>query len=349
MAEVHTGFEGAAEAPAEPFVGPAVALEDAESVSEPSGTKPACVPDAIKQTGAGGVGTCIPLSGETMLYTAEHGSMRARDLEGAVVTAIAFDLDTHELTSARVRIGATRGGEAFAFGNGLDGLFVAPAEASVVTESGRLRPVGALRIGERLRVASARLFPPQYVRLSYSGKKEQLHRLVAREILGADVENMHVHHRDGDGLNNAPENLDVLPPSEHARHHVLEKVAAGEHVFQQRSFPKKGKANPMHRDADFWKDEEKAAAYRDAKRAEMMERDPRALQEKAILQRYFNQGAQLLDAGHDISTLRGFFRAYEIVIGRVDSKPRRASRFDKVFGSYEAYYAQLMEVYDEGQ
>ncbi|MEF2277025.1 HNH endonuclease [Deinococcus sp. YIM 134068] len=45
-----------------------------------------------------------------------------------------------------------------------------------------------------------------------------LHRQLAAEILGRPLRPEEVvHHRDGNGLNNAPENLEVLPDQ---RHHV---------------------------------------------------------------------------------------------------------------------------------
>lgn len=289
----------------------------------------------------------IVLMGGSWLYTAEHGPVQVAHLQGKVVTVIATDLDTGVLTACRVRIEAAGTGAGFAFGNGSDGLVQAPAQAGVVLRSGRVCSPRLLKVGHTLRVASARLFNPMYVRISYRGSKVLLHRLVASDVLGLDVEGRHVHHLDGNGLNNAPDNLRVLEAAEHARLHVLEAVAAGQHVFQQRRFPKVGTSNPMHRDSDFWKDTAKAATYRKAKSAEMAGRNPRALQKQAILQRYMNAGCMLLRAGHDLSTLEGYFRAWEIEIGRVDSKPRRARRFEEIYGSYEAFYAQLLEVYDD--
>lgn len=58
-------------------------------------------------------------------------------------------------------------------------------------------------------------------RVVYSGGKRTLeHRLVAQESIGRDIApNEHVHHIDGNKLNNTPENLVVLSPAQHMAEH----------------------------------------------------------------------------------------------------------------------------------
>lgn len=46
-----------------------------------------------------------------------------------------------------------------------------------------------------------------------------IHRLVAWERRGGIPKGYHVHHRDGNRENWKGENLKVLPPDEHTRHH----------------------------------------------------------------------------------------------------------------------------------
>lgn len=55
-------------------------------------------------------------------------------------------------------------------------------------------------------------------------EKVRVHRLqiVAYEGMGA-VDGMHVHHKSGHGLDNRPENLEVMTPAEHSRMHQLER------------------------------------------------------------------------------------------------------------------------------
>jgi hypothetical protein len=62
-----------------------------------------------------------------------------------------------------------------------------------------------------------------YARVWHGGKAVRVHRLIAAEILGRDLEPGEViDHSDGDKTNNAPENLEVLPSQRH--HMVLEHL-----------------------------------------------------------------------------------------------------------------------------
>src|SRR5258706_1560112 len=54
---------------------------------------------------------------------------------------------------------------------------------------------------------------------------ETLHRAVWRAAFGAIPKGCHVHHVDGDPLNNALENLALVPASSHARDHWRERVS----------------------------------------------------------------------------------------------------------------------------
>jgi HNH endonuclease len=59
----------------------------------------------------------------------------------------------------------------------------------------------------------------RYKHRKVKGVTHQEHRLVYEEHHGPIPPGWHVHHKDGDGLNNAPDNLVALPPHEHARIH----------------------------------------------------------------------------------------------------------------------------------
>jgi hypothetical protein len=68
-----------------------------------------------------------------------------------------------------------------------------------------------------------------------SGGRERLHRVVARLVLrGEPSTRWVVHHIDGDGENNANNNLCILQNhSEHKRlHHRLSIIRAGGHPFK---------------------------------------------------------------------------------------------------------------------
>jgi HNH endonuclease len=62
-----------------------------------------------------------------------------------------------------------------------------------------------------------------YLRAWRDGKAVRVHRLLAQEVLERELEAGEVvHHRDGDKLNNATDNIRVLPSQRH--HMVLEHL-----------------------------------------------------------------------------------------------------------------------------
>ncbi len=54
---------------------------------------------------------------------------------------------------------------------------------------------------------------------SRNGKRE--HRLVWEEAYGPIPEGYHIHHKNGDGLDNDLDNLELLSASDHVRRHKL--------------------------------------------------------------------------------------------------------------------------------
>lgn len=62
------------------------------------------------------------------------------------------------------------------------------------------------------------------------GRWEYEHRLVAARMLGRPLRTDEiVHHKDGNGLNNEPENLEVLSKGEHTTEHLTITTWAKEH------------------------------------------------------------------------------------------------------------------------
>src|SRR5215213_3644840 len=65
-----------------------------------------------------------------------------------------------------------------------------------------------------------------YAYTSWKGKNGTMgvHRLIMELILGRRLENWeHVHHKDGNRLNNSPDNLEVVNGREHNRAHTIER------------------------------------------------------------------------------------------------------------------------------
>lgn len=62
------------------------------------------------------------------------------------------------------------------------------------------------------------------IRVMIDGRSKQVleHRYVMEQHLGRKLlRSEHVHHKDGDGLNNAIENLEVMSPRDHQHHHLM--------------------------------------------------------------------------------------------------------------------------------
>lgn len=168
--------------------------------------------------------------------------------------------------------------------------------------------------------------------------KEFLHRLVASDVMGLDIEGLSVHHKDGNRHNNEPSNLETMAQAEHAREHSLDRVAEGTHIFQTERFPKSGDANGMHAASPFWQDEQKVAAYREVQ-GDILAKSGRApiMQEYAAEQKMLNRAFKVLNAGYAIDTFDQYVMALPKVIGRVDSKEGLRRRIVNRFGSYENF------------
>ena len=142
--------------------------------------------------------------------------------------------------------------------------------------------------------------------------KAMLHQLIVKDIMNQEVpKGYSIHHKDEDKTNNSPENLDIITQAEHAAMHSNERVAKHKHIFQLKKFPKIGKNNPMHKDSDFWKDEERANAYRAKQSAstyDRMHNNPYAYERAMVGLRKSNTekikklAYKIINAGYDIST-----------------------------------------------
>lgn len=77
----------------------------------------------------------------------------------------------------------------------------------------------------------------------------RLHRAIWEANYGQIPEGFHVHHKDGDTLNNAPANLECLPPAEHHREHEERvtperRVRRAEHAARIRPLTKAWHSSP---------------------------------------------------------------------------------------------------------
>jgi ribonucleoside-diphosphate reductase alpha chain len=172
--------------------------------------------------------------------------------------------------------------------------------------------------------------------------KNFLHRLVAHDVMGFNLEGLIVHHWDEDVNNNLPSNLGVMTQAEHAGLHSRELAARGEHVFQRERFPHHGLFNGMHGGAAFWNDAEKVGRYRRTQAEGLRQRgNAAAMQECAAQQKMLNTAFELLNAGFDISTFEAYVEARKAHIGRIASIQGLRRKIDARFGSYEAFLQEV--------
>ena len=78
---------------------------------------------------------------------------------------------------------------------------------------------------------TARIYKNKYYQIISSKEgndKKYLHRLIAEDILGRKLKpDEDVHHKNGCGLDNRPENLEVMSRAEHRKLHQKEKNKTG--------------------------------------------------------------------------------------------------------------------------
>lgn len=278
---------------------------------------------------------------EQPVYTAV-GARKARDLVGEEIVVLVHDPGKGRYAARRAWVvPAGHGPLARITANGDD--FIVGASARMGLAQGGRESLPKLDRGRRL-FACCTYQADGYVRVNLrtgAQGKEKLHRLVAADVLGLDIDGYSVHHVDEDKLNNAPSNLLLTSQAEHAAIHAARQVEQGIHPFQLNSYPKPGASNPMHRDADFWKDEKKVKRYRRKQRERMADRDPRKMQEKAVRRNALNTGHKIRDAGYVFETMADYLWAHEEVIGRIGTRQKKIDSLNRLFGGIEGFNEAL--------
>ena len=292
------------------------------------------------------------LSADTSIYTAEFGPRKISSLIDQKITVLAWSPGYGRIMafSAVVRSSGTKRLLRVITDKG---EFVVANDQVMFLADGRSVEARAIQREWRLHAHLLWKRGDGYIRVTATrdgrqSKRELLHRVIARDILGADIKGRVVHHLDGDPMNNGPGNLEVTTQSKHAMHHGRKAVIEGTHVFLTQAtdprFDLSGERNGMHRDAAFWKSE-KAGEYRDKKRLEMQDRNPRKLQRSAVRTGHLNRGWMLINSGHDISTEEKYFEAEAKHLGRVhnQNRARKEIAFQELFGGYEGFLKEMSQ------
>lgn len=294
-------------------------------------------------TAPDGLGAIV--GAEQTVFTAS-GPQTAENLAGKGAF-VALVHDPHLGRYAARRAWAIEAGEGPLLRVVADGdAFVVGAGAAFVRAHGGRLPCSALLPGQRLFACSTNKYSGDYVRVNLrDGRKgkELLHRLVASDVLGHDVNGRVVHHEDEDPRNNAPRNLRVLDQAKHAALHTRRLIEAGEHPFQLNVYPKAGEQNGMHKGGAFWSDPDKAKRYRKKKRQELLDRDPVALQALSTRKQALNLGHRIRGEGIDFRTMEEYIAAHRCMIGRINPKGSKEASLLRIFGSFEGFIQALDE------
>jgi adenosylcobalamin-dependent ribonucleoside-diphosphate reductase len=226
------------------------------------------------------------------------------------------------------------------------GTFHVSYDHPFMLKTGEVKRAYELTPGLRLMAVTTQPSRNGYARVGLlDGKKGRsfIHRMVANDLMPGFDPKLILHHIDHNKMNNEPDNLAFMESqTEHANLHSAKLVAAGEHVFQNRSFPKPGNQNGMHASSQFWNDTKKVENYARKQRDILVRRgDAASMQKMSMRQQMLNTGYSLINAGHEINNFEKYVTARKLAGRRCFSKLGQQKIFEKNFGSYENYYAEL--------
>lgn len=173
--------------------------------------------------------------------------------------------------------------------------------------------------------------------------KELFHRMIVKDILNENLDNIIIHHIDEDKKNNIISNLNIINQSKHAKIHMNKLVEKNEHIFQNQSFPQYGKDNPMHKESKFWKDKKKVNKYIE-KQQKILVESGRAIdmQKLAAKQKMLNLAYKLINNGHEFSNFETYIKARKTFFGYLPSSENKI--FDAInrnFRTFENFIKEL--------
>jgi ribonucleotide reductase alpha subunit len=187
-------------------------------------------------------------------------------------------------------------------------------------------------------------FSSQYLRLSlHDGNKgkEHIHRLVAKDIMGQNIENKTIHHKDKNIYNNQESNLEIMSRSEHSALHSNESVTNQTHVFQTVQFPHDAENNGMHSSSAFWTDTEKVEKYKQKQSFILKKRgDAAKMQDASCRQLMMNRAYSLINQGYNIDTFDLYIEARKKIC-KIGSKREILEAITRRFGNYENFITEV--------
>lgn len=301
-------------------------------------------------TNAGAIksgGRC--LAAETPVLTLDKGSIKVKNLVGERFIVISYDKKDKRY-KAKWATASKAGFKKMVIVHTDKGKFKLSEDHQIILRDdyNNFIQAGKLKPGMSLMPCSIYKDPGGYYRVNLrDGNKGKIlmHRLVAKDILGININGKIIHHKDENILNNNPLNLVDMSQSKHAYHHGKQKSMKNRHHFQHHKYPKKGENNPMHKNSPFWRDKEKVKKIKE-KHIKNIKIDNKAskMQYLSSNQQMLNLAYKLINEGYDISTFQKYIyaRKKNTKCGRIQSVKKIQETIEKRFGSYENFLNELV-------
>lgn len=177
-----------------------------------------------------------PVHGDTIIETMEYGRVPIKSLEGKVGFRVYSRNEAGKLSSSKVNgVFLTRKAAkviklSFAPGRRLKGkitkTLTCTPDHEIMLLDGRYKAAGDLKSGDRVigfHRYEKNIRGINYYTIGLTGNGEQAeHRFVMGEAVGRRLQrDEYVHHRDENGLNNQLNNLVIMSPEDHSKHHNL--------------------------------------------------------------------------------------------------------------------------------
>jgi ribonucleoside-diphosphate reductase alpha chain len=222
------------------------------------------------------------------------------------------------------------------------GEFTMSSDHPVLLMSGGYRAAEALTPGMSIRPATVVIQENGYHRIGmHDGNKGKMdiHRLVAQDVMGYDIDGMEVHHKDRNRANNAPENLEVLPRGEHIGIHAAEDFAAGTHPFLRFHGEGNHPAVSGNGNGMSFASGNRTEAYRENQIAGMRREGVYVKGHTAAArQRMMNKAYEVVNSGGSIDSFEEYFTGRRSLAGKMGySKAEQQAKIEERFGSYEAF------------
>ena len=201
------------------------------------------------------------------------------------------------------------------------GVFELSCDHPMMLKTGEFVHAVNLKVGQSLFQVSTSKHTDGYIRVGLHDRKKgkaYMHQLVLGDVMGFDLSDGVVHHKDENRLNNLEENLEIVSRAEHFLGHV---------GSTKRSSTVLKMWHRVATDSDF------AETYR----------QNRLLRSK---QKQLDAAYKIINLGYDISTEGKYRAAIAKVTGKsskTDSFAARLKRICKNFGSYDNFVSELAE------